>query len=126
MSRRLKYYIGYEKDGELTPLSILDDNYQLIGDTLPEVINYTSSFNNVVELKNAILNGPVENNIPENCNFVYLEETVNSSKPYRKVLDSDYICYSDDKTYSNPESQRVYLFNYNIYIFDYLYLKQKN
>lgn len=112
MSRRLKYYIGYEKDGELTPLSILDDNYQLIGDTLPEVINYTSSFNNVVELKNAILNGPVENNIPENCNFVYLEETVNSSKPYRKVLDSDYICYSDDKTYSNPESQRVYLFNY--------------
>ena len=29
MSRRLKYYIGYEKDGELTPLSILDDNYQL-------------------------------------------------------------------------------------------------
>lgn len=112
MSRRLKYYIGYEKDGELTPLSILDDNYQLIGDTLPEVINYTSSFNNVIELKNAILNGPVENNIPENCNFVYLEETVNSSKPYRKVLDSDYICYSDDKTYSNPESQRVYLFNY--------------
>lgn len=112
MSRRLKYYIGYEKDGELTPLSILDDNYQLIGDTLPEVINYTSSFNNVVELTNAILNGPVENSIPENCNFVYLEETVNSSKPYRKVLDSDYICYSDDKTYSNPESQRVYLFNY--------------
>ena len=112
MSRRLKYYIGYEKDGELTPLSILDDNYQLIGDTLPEVINYTSSFNNVIELKNAILNGPVENNIPENCNFVYLEETVNYSKPYRKVLDSDYICYSDDKTYSNPESQRVYLFNY--------------
>ena len=78
MGKRLKYYVGYELDGKLTPLSILDDSLQLIGTTLTEVINFTSSFNNEIDLKEAITNGPIENKIPDGSRLVYIVETNNN------------------------------------------------
>ena len=112
MGKRLKYYVGYELDGKLTPLSILDDSLQLIGTTLTEVINFTSSFNNEIDLKEAITNGPIDNKIPDGSRLVYIVETNNPARPYKKVLDSNYICYSGDKNYLNPESQKEYIFEY--------------
>ena len=112
MGKRLKFYVGYELDGKLTPLSILKSDLSLIEDTLTEVIKYTSSFNNESQLREAINNGPIANNIPKDAKLVYLVETDSEKKTYKKVLDLDYICYSEDKNYLDPEPQVEYIFDY--------------
>ena len=106
---KLKFYLGYEDNGVLTPLSILDDNFQLIDTDLTDVINYTTMFNNEDDLKEAIINGPMQTKIPENAKMVYLVATNHPKYPYTKVMGLDYICYSASKSLLEPEIQVQYL-----------------
>ena len=106
---KTKFYLGYETNNNLTSLSILDNNMELVGSELTDVINYTTLFENESELRNAIINGPMPVNIPEDAKIVYLAATNNPSMPFKKVLDSDHICYSSSTSLLEPDSQENYL-----------------
>ena len=124
MGKRAKFYLGYELNGVYTPLNILDKNLKLVDDTLTAVIDYTTSFDNEVVLKDAIENGPMNINIPAGARLVYLQATNNPNYPYRKVLGLDHICYSLSKTLLDPTVQKNYFINnkYDENLYTQLYI----
>ena len=124
MGKRTKFYLGYELNGAYTPLTILDNNLKLVDDSLTAVIDYTTSFDNEGLLRNAIINGPMNINIPLGARLIYLSSTNNPNYPYRKVLGLDHICYSLSKTLLDPSVQRNYFIDnkYDDNLYTQLYL----
>lgn len=124
MGKRAKFYLGYELNGAYTPLTILDNNLKLVDDSLTAVIDYTTSFDNEGLLRNAIINGPMNVDIPLGAKLIYLSSTNNPNYPYRKVLGLDHICYSLSKTLLDPSVQRNYFIDnkYDDNLYTQLYL----
>ena len=105
---KTKFYLGYEFNNQLTSLSILDNNFQLIDTDLTDVIDYTTLYNNEDELKAAMKNGPMQIDIPEGAKIVYLAATNNPNYPYKKVLGLDHICYASSAGLLEPDTQAQY------------------
>lgn len=123
MGRRTKFFLGYELNGKLVPLNFLDNNLELIEDKLSSIINYTTSFDNELQLRNAITQGPMKVDIPNGAKLVYLASTNNPEYPYRKVLDTNHICYAMDQSLRDAVSQSSYFKDnrYDIFLFQKLY-----
>ena len=123
MGKRTKFYLGYELNGQYTPLTFLDNKLELIDDKLTAVIDYTTSFDNEAQLRESITKGAMNVDIPANAKFVYLQATNNPHFPYRKVLGTDHICYSISKSLQSPQVQRDYFTSnkYDEELFEKLY-----
>lgn len=124
MGRKTKFYLGYESNGVFKPLSILDNNLRLIGDSLTDLIEYTTLFDNEMQLRTAIKNGPTNCDIPYSSRIVYLAETNNPNYPYRIPLGLDHICYSLSKSLLDPNIQKQYFRDnkFDIDLFSQLYM----
>ena len=105
---KTKFYLGYEFNNQLTSLSILDNNFQLIDTDLTDVIDYTTLYKNEDELKDALKNGPMQIDIPEGAKMVYLAATNHPNYPFKKVLGLDHICYSSSVGLLEPDTQSQY------------------
>ena len=117
-----RYFLGHKFEGKYQPLDLEFEKTSIL-----DVIEYTASFFDEIELKEFLLNNKLIENYTDEL-FYLKEEGKKDNRKYKVIRFGENIVYGSDKMYFNVDYIRNYISNnkYNLDFLDRLMLHYMN